>query len=94
VLLFDLEQVEYITTTYPNKEGEPPNEPVNRVKFMLKEANEDGTVPEDRESIEWVTSQTTAKVIIQYLIKGFTKLEVSREGQTKQDTRYTIIPYL
>jgi hypothetical protein len=45
--------------TYPNKEGEPTNKPTNRVKFMLKEANEDGRVPDDREEIEWTTSETT-----------------------------------
>ena len=94
ILEFDPDKVEYVTITYPHKEGEPPNEPVNRVKFILKEANEDGTVPDDRESVEWTTSQTTAKTIISYLLKGFFKLEVSREGQNKQDTRYTIVPYL
>jgi hypothetical protein len=26
---------------------------------MLKEANEDGRVPDDREEIEWTTSETT-----------------------------------
>jgi hypothetical protein len=94
VLLFDPEQVEYITITYPNKEGEEPNKPVNRVRFILKEANGDGSVPADRESADWVTSQTTAKLIINYLVKGFTKLEVSRSGQSMYDTKYSIVPFL
>ena len=53
---------------------------------MLKEANEDGRVPEDREEIEWTTSKTTGKEVLKWIMKGFFLLDISREGSGKFDT--------
>ena len=88
------QNAEHVVITYPNKEGEPTNKPTNRVKFMLKEANEDGRVPDDREEIEWTTSETTGKEVINWIMKGFFLLDVSREGSSKFDTKYTLSPHL
>ena len=94
MLLFDPEKIEHVVITYPNKEGEPANKPMDRVKFMLKEANYDGRVPEDREEIEWTTSETTGKEVLKWIMKGFFLLDISREGNGKFDTKYTISPHL
>jgi hypothetical protein len=94
ILLFNPERIEHVVITYPIKEGEPANKPTNRVKFMVKEANEDGRVPDDREEIEWTTSETTGKEVLNWIMKGFFLLDVSREGSGKFDTKYTISPHL
>jgi hypothetical protein len=94
-LLFDGEKVEHIVVTYPKKdEEEAEPKPVNRIKFILKQANGDGTVLADREEIEWTTSETTGKEILRWVLKGFLLLDVARRGSGKFDTKYTITPHI
>lgn len=94
VLLFDPKKAEHVVITYPSKEGESENQPTNRIRFYLKEANVDGTIRDDVEEVEWTTSETTGKEVLRWVLKGFFLLDVSRKGSGKFDTKYTISPHL
>ncbi|MGH9978860.1 MAG: hypothetical protein ACRD8Z_23965 [Nitrososphaeraceae archaeon] len=94
-LLFDPNKVEHIVVTYPNKEDEKEEpKPVNRIKFWVKQADENGIVPKDSEEIEWTASETTGKAILKWVLKGFFLLDIERHGSGKFDTKYEISPHL
>ena len=94
-LLFDPNKVEHIVVTYPKKEGEKEEpKPVNRIKFWVKQADENGNVQKDSEEIEWTASETTGKAILKWVLKGFFLLDIERHGSGKFDTKYEISPHL
>ena len=94
-LLFDPNKVEHIVVTYPKKEGEKEEpKPVNRIKFWVKQLDENGIVPKDSEEIEWTASETTGKAILKWVLKGFFLLDIERHGSGKFDTKYEISPHL
>ena len=94
-LLFDPMKVEHIVVTYPKKEGEKEEpKPVNRIKFWVKQVDENGIVPKDSEEIEWTASETTGKAILKWALKGFFLLDIERHGSGKFDTKYEISPHL
>lgn len=94
-LLFDPNKVEHIVVTYPKKEDEKEEpKPVNRFKFWVKQADENGIVPKDSEEIEWTASETTGKAILKWVLKGFVLLDIERHGSGKFDTKYEISPHL
>jgi hypothetical protein len=94
-LLFDPTKVEHIVVTYPKKEDEKEEpKPVNRLKFWVKQTDENGIVPKDTEEIEWTASETTGKAILKWVLKGFFLLDIERHGSGKFDTKYEISPHL
>jgi hypothetical protein len=94
VILFDPDKVEHLVITYPAKEGEPESKPTKRIKFLVKEANADGVIPEGTEEIEWTASETAGADALRWILKGFLLLDVARKGSGKRDTKYTISPHL
>ena len=101
-LLFDPDKFERLEITYPVKEGEKesngssnkPAKPTRRIKFLVREAHENGIVPDDSEEIEWTASETAGTDALKWILKGFFLLDVTRKGSTKLDTKYTISPHL
>ncbi len=101
-LLFDPDKFERLEITYPVKDGEEesnggnskPTKPTRRIKFLVREADENGVVPDDAEEIEWTASETAGTDAFRWILKGFFLLDVTRKGSTKFDTKYTISPHL
>jgi hypothetical protein len=94
-ILFDPDKFERIVMTFPNKEGEPPNKPAKRIKFMVKEMRQEGSLPEeDVEELEWNTSETTGGDILKWLMMGFRLLDIRRTGSGKFDTKFDITPHM
>ena len=94
-LLFDPDKFERVVMTFPSREGEPPNKPARRIKFMVKEIRLDGIIPEeDIEDFEWNTSETTGAEVLKWLIMGFRLLNINRKGSGKFDTKFNITPHM
>jgi hypothetical protein len=94
-LLFDPDKFEKVTMTFPSREGEPPNKPARRMKFMVKEIRANGSIPEeDVEELEWNTSETTGGDVLKWLMMGFRILNIHRKGSGKFDTKFDITPHM
>ena len=62
---------------------------------MVKEVGPNGSIPEeDKEELEWNTSETTGGDVLKWLMMGFRLLNINRKGSGKFDTKFDITPHM
>jgi hypothetical protein len=95
VLLFSPDPTKYKKepVTYTDKQTGR-SDTVERMKFLVYEADQDGNISDDAEEEEWTISLTTARDVLKWMSKGHFLLDVERQGSTKRDTKYFISPHM
>lgn len=94
VLLFSPDPSKYKKepVIYTDKESGR-SDTVERMKFLVYEADQDGNVSDNAEEEEWTISLTTGRDVLKWMSKGYFLLDIERQGSTKRDTKYFISPH-